>query len=198
MLDELERERLLARYYELEYARYADDIDFYVQYALAMDPEQRLPLLELGCGTGRVSLALAEAGFSVVAVDRSAAMIEMLDEKARRLGVDERVKTLLGDMADLAALPAHGFTLAFCALNTFAYLQTTEEQIALLRAVSARLIQHGILILDLTAPLPGLLPPSEGELLHQGSFRDEDGSIVHKFVTGTAEDSIQSHEVTIF
>jgi SAM-dependent methyltransferase len=191
------RDRLLAHYYDLEYASYDEDLDFYIQYALAMDPAMHLPVLELGCGTGRVSLALAQAGFRVVGVDRSAAMLEIFQEKARQLGLSRRVKTLLGDMVDLAALPTHGFNIAFCALNTFAYLETTEAQIDLLRAVGAKLIQHGILILDLTPPLPGLLPPGDGELLHHGSFRDSDRSIVHKFVTGVAAPSIQSHDVTI-
>ena len=80
-----DRERLLAHYYDLEYATYDEDIDFYVRFADALDPGRKLPVLELGCGTGRISIALAEAGFRVVGVDISPAMLEACADKARAL-----------------------------------------------------------------------------------------------------------------
>ena len=77
-----DRDRLLAAYYDLEYASYDEDLGFYVQYALAMDPEREYPVLELGCGTGRVAVALAKAGFRVTAVDVSPGMLDVCRAKA--------------------------------------------------------------------------------------------------------------------
>jgi SAM-dependent methyltransferase len=198
MASDAERERLLARYYDLEHEGYVEDIDFYVQYALAMDPEKRLPVLELGCGTGRVALTLAKAGFKVVGMDRSIGMLDLLRAKAQGLALEGQVEAIESDMRDLGGVERRDFNLAFCALNTFAYLITTEDQLAMLAAVRERLMLHGILILDVTPPVPDLLPPEAGEVVHQGSYRDTDGTIVHKSVSGTGNQWEQTHDVTIF
>jgi SAM-dependent methyltransferase len=192
-----ERERLLAHYYELEYAEYVEDVEFYVQYATALDPERALPVLELGCGTGRIAVALALAGFRVVGVDSSPEMLQVCDGKARAAGVQDKVTLVAADMRDLPALPPGPYNFAFCALNTFAYLLSTEEQLAVLGAVREALVQHGILVLDLTAPRADLLPPSSGEIVHQGTYPDSDGSWVHKSLTGVEEPSAQTHHVTL-
>lgn len=191
-------DHILAHYYDLEYRGYTLDLDFYREYALAMDPERRLPVLELGCGTGRVAMKLAEAGFRVVGVDSSAGMLRVMKQKAEGAGLGERVDTVEADMRDLSSLREKGFNLAYCALNTFAYLPATDDQLAMLGAVRARLVEHGILIVDLTPPVPGLLPPGDSEVIHQGSYMDSDGSMMHKLVTGIARPATQTHDVTIF
>ena len=199
-MDNAERDKLLAHFYDLEYQDYADDIDFYVQYALALDPRQRLPVLELGCGTGRISLALAGAGFQVVAVDSSPGMLEVCRKHAEEGGVGTRIKCVQADMRELSGLDGQSpFNMAFCALNTFAYLSSTEQQLATLNRVRGLLIQHGVLILDITPPLRHLLPPSDGEVLYQGSYADpERGGTLHKYLSAYAQPSIQCHDTRIF
>jgi len=192
-----ERDRLLAHYYDLEYRGYDADLDFFVQLASSMDLERAHPLLELGCGTGRVALSLAEAGFRVTCVDISEAMLEVCSSQARQWGVNKLLTVVLADMANPTGVLAGPYNLAFCALNTFAYLRTTEEQLAMLSAVKLSLAGHGLLVLDLTPPWPDLLPPSGGELVHQGTYPDSDGAVVRKLVTGYAEPSMQTHHVTL-
>src|SRR5690242_432072 len=92
------RDAEFARFYDLEYRDYSDDIDFYVQHALALDPERERSILELGCGTGRIILALAEEGFSVTGVDVSEAMLALCGSKAAQLGFQDRVRLVRGDM----------------------------------------------------------------------------------------------------
>jgi SAM-dependent methyltransferase len=191
------RERLLAHYYDLEYATYDEDIDFYLRFADALDPGRKLPLLELGCGTGRIALKLGEEGFQVVGVDNSAAMLEVCAEKVRARGVESLVTPVQADMCELKGVPTGPYNMAFCALYTFAYLTSTEQQLAMLGAVKALLVQHGILVLDLTPPWPLLLPPSNGEVVHQGTYPDSDNVVVHKLVTGREETSRQMHHVTL-
>ncbi|MDQ3929629.1 MAG: class I SAM-dependent methyltransferase [Chloroflexota bacterium] len=194
-----DRDVLLARYYDLEYREYAHDLDFYIQYALALDPRKQLPVLELGCGTGRILVALAQAGFDVVGVDTSQAMLDVAAGHLKAGGVSKRATLVRSDMRDLQGVPDWPFNLAYCALNTFAYLTSTEDQLALLAGVRSRLVQHGVLILDLTPPLPHLLPPSNGEMVHQGSYHDaEQQATSHKLVAGVADDATQTHHVTIF
>ena len=194
----LAREAIFARFYDLEYSDYAEDIEFYVQYALAMDPDRKLPVLELGCGTGRVLLALAEAGFQVTGLDASAAMLEACRAHARERNLEDSVTLVEGDMRSLERLPHKPYNVAFCALNTFAYVTTTDEQLEMLRSVAGALVQHGLLVLDLTPPVRHLLPPDGGEVVYQGSYPDpERRAIVHKFVTGYEEPSMQTHQVRL-
>jgi SAM-dependent methyltransferase len=193
------RDRLLARYYDLEYRDHMDDIAFYVQFASAMDPDRKRPVLELGCGTGRVALALAEAGFDAVAVDLSEGMLETARERAAQAAVGDRIRWVRADMRALPELPRTPFNVAVCPLNTFAYLGTTADQVAMLTGVRSVLVQRGILLLDLTPPRPDLLVPSDGELMLQGSYRDEqEQATVHKLVAGRTSYSDQTQDVTIF
>lgn len=194
------KEPRLAHFYDLEYRDFKEDLDFYVQFALQMDPKRRLPVLELGCGTGRVSIALAKAGFRVVGVDTSEEMLAVSRQGAEENGVHNKVTLIHSDMGELASelVPEAPFNLALCALNTFAYLKSTAEQLKVLRCVHPLLVQHGILLIDLTAPLAHLLPTGDGEVVHQGSFADVDGAMLHKFVTGVAHPATQTHDVTVF
>jgi hypothetical protein len=112
------------------------------------------------------------------------------------MGLADRIQVIKSDMRSLEPLEGGLFNMAFCALNTFAYLQTSDDQLLMLRSAHRTLVQHGILILDLTPPLSHLLPPAGGEVVYQGSFDDaETGDTLHKFVTGYAAPARQSHYV---
>lgn len=56
-------------------------------------------LLDLGCGSGRISLEAAKRGFSVVGVDYVPKAIEIANAEAKRVGLTRRVKFLVGDLA---------------------------------------------------------------------------------------------------
>lgn len=193
----MERDALLARFYDLEYSDYSEDIEYYLRYASLLDSDRASPILELGCGTGRVSLALAEAGYNVVGVDTSPGMLAVASEKATRAGVGERLRLRQSDMRNLAGVPEGRYSLAFCALNTFAYLLTTGDQLSALRATRSLIRPGGALILDITPPSPHFLVPGYGELLHQGTY-EGDNYTLHKFVTGTLNYAAQTQQVTVF
>lgn len=196
--DEARRDRLLARYYDLEYRHYSADLDFYLQMADWLDPEGKHPVLELGCGTGRVSLALAEAGFRVTAVDRSPGMLELCERQAQERGLGDMLTLLRLDMRELHGLPSEQYALAICALNTFAYLPTTTDQLRVLRGIRGLLGEGGLLVLDLTPAWPEYLVPRDGEMLLQGSFNDDaTGSVLHKFVAGSLDYASQLQNVTL-
>lgn len=192
------RDEQLARFYDLEYRDYSQDTHFYIQHALALDPERRLPLLELGCGTGRICVALAAAGFNVAGVDLSRGMLDMCARRAAEAGVSDRLTLACADIRSLSGVPQGPYNLALCALNTFAYLGSTDDQLAALRVARGLLVPHGIIILDLTPPFPEMLTPDDGEVLWQGTYRDEQQRVVRKFVSGWVDYSTQTHHVTIF
>ncbi|MEO6457602.1 MAG: methyltransferase domain-containing protein [Chloroflexia bacterium] len=170
------RAAALARFYDLEYRDYAEDSDFYVQYAHALDSERKLPILELGCGTGRLLSALSEAGFNVTGIDTSPEMLELARQRLENIGTGtaRQVDLVCADMRHLEGKLGGPFNMAFCALNTFAYLLSSEEQLAMLRGLVPLLVTHGILILDLTPPFPHFLSPDDGNLILQGTFYDKE------------------------
>ena len=58
-------------------------------------------VLDVGCGTGVVTFALAERGFAVTAIDHSPAMLEIARAKAEDLGLGDRITFVTGDVANL-------------------------------------------------------------------------------------------------
>jgi SAM-dependent methyltransferase len=132
--------------YDLENA---DDPAFDVGFWTAVVEQERpRRLLELACGTGRVTLPLARLGIAeeVVGVDTSAPFLE-----AARARVDgEPVRFVEGDMR---RPPVDGpFDLVVVAFNSLAYLHATRDQLACLRAIRALLRDGGTLGFDLVAP----------------------------------------------
>ena len=144
------------------------DIEFFRRLAA----ETGGPVLEIGCGTGRVASALAGAGLDVVGVDRSAPMLRLAEERRASLSpeVAARLTFEQGDMTTLRL--ARQFPLIVAPSRVFQFALTSDEQRAALRAFKAHLAPGGRLALDLFDPsleyvVPGaIFPPRSGELTH--------------------------------
>jgi SAM-dependent methyltransferase len=104
--------------------------------------------LELGCGTGRVALAIAEAGYRVVGLDISEKMLERAVEKrgALRREARERVHLVQGDMAQFDL--GEKFRTVLIPFRSFQHLMETEKQIDCLNCVRKHLAADGHLIVD--------------------------------------------------
>lgn len=103
-------------------------------------------VLELGVGTGRLAVPLADAGFEVVGVDISAAMLERL----RGADPERRVTVVHGDMVD--DLPAGPFAAVLAAYNVVFNLETAERQRQLFEQVRARLTDQGCFVVEAFVP----------------------------------------------
>ena len=106
------------------------------------------PVLELGVGTGRVAVPLAERGLEVHGIDASEAMLEQLRDKPG----GDLVTTSLGDLADVDVDGA--FAVVFVVFSTFSALLTQEDQIRCFANVAAHLTDTGVFVLDLFVPDP--------------------------------------------
>lgn len=138
----------LAEYYDELHASLSVDIGMILSMAA-----HGAPVLELGCGTGRLLLPLARAGYDVVGVDRS---LPMLRRAQRRIAsepaeVGQFVKLLCADMTTIAFTGAE-FELALIPYNTLMHLASENAAIAL-RRIRHHLAPRGRLFIDVVNPL---------------------------------------------
>lgn len=131
-------------------------------------PDKQMQALEFGAGTGLVTLRLAAHLASVVAMDSSAGMLDVLAQKAEKLG-QSHVSTLVGEVPQ--DLPAGPFDLIFCSMT----LHHIEDIDAVFAACHARLAPGGrVAFVDLDS--------------EDGSFHGDMPGIAH---LGFARDAIQ-------
>jgi SAM-dependent methyltransferase len=128
----------------------AYDIDRYVKLAGA----SASPVLELCCGTGRVSIPLVRAGASVVAVDISAAMLAKFRDKLANepREVRARVELVMQDITQLT-LADRRFALALIPFNSLLLLTSRHDQQLALSRAATHLEPGGRLVVDVVNPL---------------------------------------------
>jgi SAM-dependent methyltransferase len=139
-------EAFVAEYYDsLPLVKGRADLDFYLDYARRGGE----PILELGCGTGRILLPLAEARHRVCGLDLSPYMLAKCRLKLAALPpqMRERVRLVEGNMVDFYLEEI--FRLIIVPFRPFQHLQSTEEQMGCLRAAHEHLEPGGKIILDL-------------------------------------------------
>jgi SAM-dependent methyltransferase len=115
-------------------------------------------VLELGIGTGRIALPLAQRGVPVHGIELSKAMAARLGEKPG----GEDIGVTIGDFATTTVDGT--FSLAYLVFNTILNLTTQEAQVACFRNVAAHLEPGGCFVIEVGVPGLRLLPP--GETLH--------------------------------
>jgi SAM-dependent methyltransferase len=111
--------------------------------------------LELGIGTGRIALPLAQRGVRVHGIDLSGAMVARLRAKpgAEQIGVT---------IGDFAATTVEGrFSVAYLVFNTIMNLTTQDGQIACFQNVAAHLEPGGCFVIEVMVPALQRLPPGE-------------------------------------
>lgn len=138
--------------YDFEYADRLDDIEWYVALAgeLADKLDRPLEILELGAGTGRISLALLASGHQLTALDRMAPMLRHLEAKTP---LRDRTRLRLIE-ADMSAPPvdAEAFDLVLAPFNTLMHLYTQEQLRTCFTAVWRALRESGTFAFDVLLP----------------------------------------------
>ncbi len=182
----------IARFFDAEYADYDEDLPALEAYA----DRAGGPILELGCGTGRALVPLAQAGHHVAGVDLSPEMLRRARARAEAMGVGERVTLIEGDYADA---PLGGpYRLAFSVMNTFLHLPDQAAQLAALRHWRASLAPRGYLILDVLHPDPGQLAALDGRVEWHRTWPDpETGGVVIKQMIRTVDLAEQTMHIML-
>jgi SAM-dependent methyltransferase len=138
-------EAFVAEYYDyLPVTANRLDVEFHLDLARAHGG----PILELGCGTGRILLPLARAGYEIVGLDLSEPMLTRCFVKleAEPPAVRHRVELTRGDMTNFDL--GRSFRLILIPFRPFQHLLSVERQLACLRSVHGHLEPAGKLVVD--------------------------------------------------
>lgn len=134
----------------------AGDIDATVEFLADLAGDG--PALELGVGTGRIAIPLAQRGVPTHGIDLSRAMVARLQAKPG----GEDISVAIGDMATTAV--DGSFSLVYLICNTIMNLTTQEAQVSCFRNAAAHLRAGGCFVIKVMVPELQRLPP--GETLH--------------------------------
>jgi ubiquinone/menaquinone biosynthesis C-methylase UbiE len=141
-----------APFYDWENARTVArrDIPFWQRLAVANDG----PVLELGCGTGRVALPVVKAGVPLVGIDLSAPMLARARARLPRARLAERALLVRGDIRHLPFRSRKGFGLVMAPYGILQSLTREKDLAATLASVARVLKRGGLFGLDLVPDLP--------------------------------------------
>jgi len=104
------------------------------------------PVLEMACGSGRLTIPIAQAGVEITGADLSRSMLERAREKARRAGV--AVQFIEADMRSFEL--AEKFATLLIPGNSLLHLETIDDWTRCLACVANHLTPHGRLIFDIS------------------------------------------------
>jgi SAM-dependent methyltransferase len=183
---------VIAEYYDLLYAEREDDLDLWLSLAEKFGE----PILEIGCGTGRLLLPLAEAGYRICGIDLSELALSAARARLEGAGLSRQAEVFLADMRDFS-LRRKRFHLAFIPINTFMHCLDTEEQLACLRSIHNHLAVGGRLVVDNYNPSPSLLLDLDGRTHLERELDDEmTGRRVQWFTSQKGDIALQTNQVT--
>ena len=140
-----------ADFYDWENARTMArrDVPFWKRVAAAAEG----PVLELGCGTGRVMLPIARAGTAVVGIDLSERMLARARSRIRRARLARLARLVRGDIRHLP-FPDDRFAVVMAPYGILQSLTSDADLRAALGAVTRALRPGGRFVMELVADLP--------------------------------------------
>lgn len=154
-------------YYQLAYGDRFHDVEFYVRLARHCTDRR---VLEYGCGNGRVTLPMAQAGANVTAVDLSKPMLNDLERRLTSMpsAIRQRVHVHQCDMRHFRT--DERFPLIIAPFNTVLHLYEPEEFLEFARSAREQLEQGGRFVFDASVPQPSDLARPADEWLECEDF----------------------------
>ncbi|MGQ4834621.1 MAG: class I SAM-dependent methyltransferase [Candidatus Asgardarchaeia archaeon] len=138
---------LTASFYDNEYGLGYSDVIFFSKVARTSGD----PVLEIGCGTGRILLPIAENGFKAWGLDKSEEMLRIFQHKLQTYSHNPPDVTLVqGDVLNFRIKKK--FKFIFFASNTFLHLDGVSAKYKALHTVKEHLLDNGILVIDVFNP----------------------------------------------
>lgn len=167
--------RALARVYdrlnaEIDYEGWADFVESCFGRYLKAKPEL---VLDLACGTGRMTLSLAARGYDMIGVDGSMDMLSVAYERAAE---QEGIPSPLFLLQDMRAFELYGTVGAVtCCLDSINYLLTERDVRACLACVHNYLDPDGLFLFDVNTPYKFESIYGDNAYILEDAWQDEDG-----------------------
>jgi ubiquinone/menaquinone biosynthesis C-methylase UbiE len=141
-----------APFYDWENARTLQrrDVAFWQRLAAAQDG----PVLELGCGTGRIAVPIARAGARIVGIDRSQEMLARARKRIVRARLRGRLTLVRGDIRELPFTRGTKFSAVLAAYGILQSLTRERDLSRTLTAVARVLRRGGLFAIDVVPDLP--------------------------------------------
>ncbi len=134
----------VARFYDVETLDRLDDLELYSRLA----DDVGAPAFDVGCGTGRVLLYLAEEGYPAHGVDKNAAMLARLERKLK--GTPRLRELVTYEQADILTYrTSERYPLVLLTYNALMHFHTQDAQINLLKRLRQLTAEDGLLVIDL-------------------------------------------------
>ena len=154
-------------YYAHCYRARKHDVDFYVHLARS----QAGPVLEYGCGNGRVTQAVAQAGLRIWGIDLSQPMLDDFEHRLTQSPavLRERITLVHGDMRNVTL--NERFPLIVAPFNVMLHLYTRNDVERFLQQVKLHLSPGGRFVCDVSVPSPSDLARSPTRHYKAPAFR---------------------------
>jgi ubiquinone/menaquinone biosynthesis C-methylase UbiE len=134
----------LAEFYESIYGPIKEDLPFWTKAIEGYDE-----VLELACGTGRVTLELAKSGKKITALDYSEEMIDILRDKIRK----EKVRNIDVVLGDMRSFELHKkFDAILITSNSLNHIETISDLKNCFESIMKHLKKDGVLVFDILNP----------------------------------------------
>jgi ubiquinone/menaquinone biosynthesis C-methylase UbiE len=162
--------------------RERQDVDFFVD----LSKESRGPMLEIGCGTGRVLIPTARAGIEIVGIDNSLSMLAVCSNKMARetQEVQARIRLIKADMRSFNL--RREFRLITMPFRPFQHLTEVNDQLSCLESARRHLREDGKFVLDLFNPdmerLVEQMKQTEEVVTEEIAFEMPDGRKVNRII----------------
>ena len=165
-----------------------DDLPFYLRW---LKKRKNGTILELCCGTGRLTIPLAQEGYNITGVDNSTSMLKQAEGKAIELKVP--VKFIESDIRSLD-LP-EVFDIIFIPFNSIHHLYDNQDLFKVLTAVKKHLKEDGYFLFDCFNPNIHYIVNSEKEEQTVGEYSTKDGREVVVKQTMIYENATQINRI---
>jgi SAM-dependent methyltransferase len=179
-----------AELYDLFYDDFDDDLSMVVGFAERAGGQ----VLEIGAGTGRVTIALAAAGRRVVGLEPSKEMLAIAQRKVNEQRLTDRAAFVQGDMAHFKL--DQYFGLIVVPLNTFLHNLTLDDQLNSLHCFKQHLRPGGLLVLDCFNPDPAYAADDRRLLLQRSVIDPATGQTALLFMSRATDWGQQTQEIT--
>ena len=179
------------RHYDLQHMDSIKDIPFFVEQARRYGG----PILELMCGTGRITIPIAEAGIDITGLDISEPMLELGKKKADDRGVE--IEWIQGDCRDFHL--GRTFNVVAIPGNSINHFQDRESIENCFACVQEHLVEGGRFIIDIFTPVLSALTRDPKERVFIAEYPDPDGrGTVRVTEQSTYEHATQTRNIDVY